>query len=323
MTLRITSQLLASKKIDFIDFGASKTASLEYGKNHFFGKCGLGLDFDDKRVAAMKKAGYECLVVDLTKVILPAKSVKFVKMAHILEHMPDLKAVEKVIKLGAKTATDFLVITGPYFDADEYLASKGFKLHWSDYPDHPCHLKVSELINILDRLAVDSYEIYLRYPINDSSNEHVHPLGSPAWSHRYDQKKHPEKKMEHFDRLVWVDFVCYVQLQKTENWEKIAAGYKNQIPYVDVSSGKKTRWSEQAINKFINLDKIASDEEERADRERERAESLQTKIENLKKELDDVRNSSSWRVARNLQRGSFAARNPKEAIKQAKRKLNP
>lgn len=322
MISSITKKDLSTRKIDFMDFGASKAQSLEYGVNHFFGKKGLGLDIDSDRVRATKKTGYECVTADLTKVILPAKSVKFVKMAHILEHMPDLKAVERVIKLGAETATDFLVITGPYFDADEYLASKGFKLHWSDYPDHPCHLKVSQLIGIIDRLALDSYEIYLRYPINDSSNEHVHPLDSPPWSHSYDPNKHPKKKYEVFKESVWVDFVCYIKLRKLNNWEKITAGYRHQIPFIEVHSGKKTTWSAQAINSFIKLDRAIIHEEERADKEGERANTLQVKVETLKKELDDIRNSSSWRVARNLQRGSFVAKNPKEAFKHAKRKLN-
>src|SRR3990167_3322459 len=292
-------EYLAAGKFDFLDFGASKSASIEYGKAHFFGKRGLGIDLDAERVSATNKAGYDCVVGDITKIKIPKKCVRFVKMAHILEHMPDIKAIESVIKLAEKSATDFLVITGPFFDEDKYLAAEGFKLHWSDYPDHPYHLKVSELVNILNKLKLDNYEIFLRFPIDDSSNQHIHPLNSPPHSHQYDAKIHPPKKHIVFARDIWTDFVCYVQLRRVENWMEITKAYKNQIPYIEQKETMKYVWPRKAVRRYVELDTQNQLLEQEVHE-------LKTKLATTQKKLTDIKNSNSWKIARITQKTSHA-----------------
>jgi hypothetical protein len=244
----------AAGAYDFLDFGASKGASIEFAKEHLFGKKGLGIDLDPDRVEAMNKAGYDCMVGDITDLKLPSNCVEFVKMAHILEHLPDIKGVEDAVACARKSATNFLVITGPFFDEDKYLASKGFKLYWSDYPVHTCHLKVSQLMKILQKLKLSDYELYLRYPLSDSSDEHIQPLNSPSGLHKYDPAIHPPKKHVVFDRAIWTDFVCYVQLKETKNWNEITKAYKNQIPHIEQKGGVKYDWPDKAVKELIAMD---------------------------------------------------------------------
>ncbi len=314
MRTHLQESFIQSNKFDFLDFGAYSGDSLEYGEVHFFGERGLGIDLDPKRVAIMKKAGYDCVVGDLTKIIIPKKCVRFVKMAHILEHMPDYKAIERVVGLAEKSATNFLVITGPYFDEDKYLASKGFKLHWSDYPDHPYHLMVSELVHILNKLKLDNYEIYLRFPILNSSNQHIHPLNSPSHSHLYNPKIHPPKRHVSFNKDIWTDFVCYVQLKETKNWDQITKAYKNQIPYMEVKDGVKYIWPRRAVKKYV-----AMDAENQAMGEKVRG--LQARTSTLQQQLLAIKNSKSWRTARFLQKISFLIRHPRLSVKKIKTKF--
>jgi hypothetical protein len=298
-------------RFDFLDFGASKAASLEFGKKHFFGKRGLGVDLDPERVDAMNREGYDCMVGDLTNLKVPAGCVKFVKMAHILEHMPNLKGVEKALESAKKAATDFLVITGPFFDEDKYLASKGLKLAWADYPEHTCHLTVAQLINILDKLKLDNYEIYLRYPIVDSSSEHVHPLASPPSSHRYDPRLHPSKKRVSFDRPIWTDFVCYVRLKdKVKNWDKITQGYRDQIPYLERLKGAKYMASSRMMDQYHNL--IVNNQ-----KLKEQSIKLSDELSALKQKQSAIQSSRTWKLASSIQ----SAYRPVRVLRAIKQKI--
>lgn len=220
------------KDYDFLDFGASKGGSIDFAKARLGGKRGLGIDINPERVKKMQKAGYDAMVGDFVDLTLPPKCVRFVLMSHILEHVPDLKIVERTIDTARTAATDYLVITGPYFDEDKYLESLGFKFHWSDYRGHTCHLTTSQLMKILKKLELDDYELYLRGPIADSSNRHILPLSTPVDSLHYDPKVHPPKPTVKFGRPIWTDFVCYIRLRDIPNWHELTRGYKEATLYV-------------------------------------------------------------------------------------------
>ncbi len=321
MVVELTKKAFNAKGYDFLDFGASKGASIEFAKNHLFGHKGLGIDIDPKRVKIMKKAGYDCIVGDLTNLKVPDKSVRFVKMAHILEHMEDVKNVQKVVSSAKKAATDFLVITGPFFDADEYLKSQGFKLHWSDYPDHPCHLTTTQLTTILKKLNLNDYDLYLRYPISDSANPHIHPLNSPSWSHQYDPNVHPPKKLVTFSKNVWTDFVCYVRFKELDNWDKITKAYKNQIPYIEHRGQTKYVWPAKAITRFNIIDRELQISDKRASELNAKSKLLNNKVSGLKKQISAIKASKSWAVIRLVQRTYIVARQPKLALKKVRTKL--
>jgi hypothetical protein len=297
-------------KFDFLDFGASKAASLEYGKKHFSGKRGLGVDLNPERVKAMNKLGYDSMVGDLTDLKIPKDCVRFVKMAHILEHMPSLTGVEKAIAAAKKAATDFLVITGPFFDEDDYLKSKGLKPYWSGYKEHTCHLKVLQLIHILNQQKLDNYEIYVRYPMFDSSAEQIHPLNSPAGVHQYDPKAHPPKQKIKFDRIIWTDFVCYVRLRPQKDWKEITKGYSNQIPYMERVEGKELFWPPFILNKFIEIDAQSQQLANSASALRTQKAQLSERVNRLEKELTSIKSSKSWKLTRRFQKSSAVLKNP-------------
>ena len=292
----------ALKGIDFFDFGASKKESIELGQKRFFGKRGMGIDLDPERVAQMNAAGLECMVGDLTDLDVPDNCVRFVKMSHILEHMPDVKGVEKAVASAKKAATDFLVITGPFFDEDEYLASLGLKLDWSDYPEHTCHLTITDMVKILDKLGLKDYDLHVRYLIRDSSSDRIHPLASPAGAHRYDPSIHPKKKQIVFEKKIWTDFVCYVPLKKNiPRWEEITHAYEQQIPFVHCRDGKKTITPDHLLNAFVEVYEQLHQQAMTIRSLKAQTKQLADASHKHKKELHNIQSSKAWRVTRKAQ----------------------
>lgn len=307
---------MSMKPFEFIDLGASKAESLEFGKNRFGAKRGLGIDLDAERVAALNQAGYNAVVGDITRYRVPKKSVRFAKMSHILEHLPDLKGVEAAIKLAAEAATDFLVITGPFFDEDEYLKSEGFKLPWADYPVHTCYLTTGQLRKILANLKLDNYELYLRLPIRDSSHESILPLSAPPSTHYYDRKKQAKKRPVVFEKPIWRDFVCYVQLKpNVKDWAQMTNAYRQQVPYVIKHGQQEAVCPNDFMQKYADL---AAADQTKADQLhdlKKRAKTATEELANARQQLAAIRGSKVWRASGYVRKARAAATRSKAAIK--------
>lgn len=213
-------------EVDFLDFGASKGGSIDFAIRSLGGKSGLGVDNDGAKVARMQSLGYACLEADITSLDMPADSVRFVVMSHILEHLPGLDTVRRTIASAARVATDFIYIQGPYFDADDALATQGFKFYWSDWHGHTFHLTTWELIGLLDELGLANYALFGRVPVADSSDPTIHPLASPRDQHDYRPQLHPPKPTVVFapplhKQPVYREFVCVVRLRDFEGWNAV------------------------------------------------------------------------------------------------------
>ena len=201
---------------DFIDFGASEGSSMDFARNRLGGIRGIGLDIDPDKVARMRDSGHPCLEADITRLDLPQHSVRFVVMSHILEHLPDLATVEKVVAAGLRLVTDFVYIVGPYFDADDYLVTVD---HWTG---HPCHLRITDLQRMLRKMGVDDVATFqVHDEITDSSHPAVHPLDSPPDQHAYDASRHPVKPTLAFDRPTYREMVCVIPVRPLEGMDAL------------------------------------------------------------------------------------------------------
>ena len=130
----------------------------------------MGVDIDPKKVAQMRDLGYDCVEGDVTNLTLPARSVRFVTMSHILEHLPNLEAVRRAVACAARVASDFLFIQGPFFDADGVLRRDGLKFYWSDWTYHTCHLTTDALRATRDELGLHDYVCMGREEIAGSTD---------------------------------------------------------------------------------------------------------------------------------------------------------
>ena len=214
---------------DFLDFGASKGGCIDFALRRLGGRKGLGVDIDPTKVARMRRLGYDCVEGDVTDLRLPARTVRFVTMSHMLEHLPDLDAVRRTIGTAARVASDFLFIQGPYFDADEALAARGLKFYWSDWGGHTCHVTTSRLQSVLDALRLRDYLVMARVPVTDSADPAIHPLSSPRNQHDYQPGEHPDKPFVAFSPPAFPDpiyreWVCVVRLRRSfRGWSDVVS----------------------------------------------------------------------------------------------------
>ena len=226
---------------DFIDFGASLGSSFQFAQERLGGIRGVGIDISPEKVRQMRENGFDCLEGDITRLDLPSQSVRFVIMSHILEHLPDLATVEKVVAAGARLVTDFVYITGPYFDADDYLESHGLKFYWSDWTGHPCHLKVSDLERTLRKLGLGEATFLVGDEVLDSNHPSIHPLDSPPNQHDYDAEKHPPKPYVKFDRPIWREMSCIVRARPLDEMDQLLRARARALPLTEA----KARWEKQ------------------------------------------------------------------------------
>ena len=200
---------------DFIDFGSSRGGCIDFAIKKLGGKRGLGIELHKKRADDLNKKGYPCINADVTTLNLPKKSVRFVTMSHFLEHLHNIPEVLYVIKLAARTTTDFVFIEGPTFDFDDYLKSKGFKFFWCDWTGHTLPMTTGLLKEIFKKLKLSNYTLLVekRY-ITNSLSPDIHPLNSPKNQHAYNIAKHPLKETIKFDAKIFRSFIFFIWLKK-------------------------------------------------------------------------------------------------------------
>jgi hypothetical protein len=211
-------------KYDFIDFGSSKGGCIDFALKKLGGRCPLGVEINKKKLKNLTKKGYACIYGDVLNLAneLPKKSIRFVTMSHFLEHLNSINEVEKVIKIAADLATEFIFIQGPSFDFDQYLKSLGLKFFWADWTGHKTKVTINNLTTICEKLQLPSYNLLIEVPyVTDSSSPDIHPLNSPKDQFEYKKRTHPKKKIKTFDIKIHRSFIFYVWLQHTFQREQL------------------------------------------------------------------------------------------------------
>jgi len=164
----------------FLDFGCSKGNSVLVFQRKFGGP-GIGIDINEKKLAAAREAGVDARKVDLFAERLPSNCVRFVTMIHVLEHLHSERQVKTFLQQGIRAAREFVLIRFPYFDADGVLAHHGFKFYHSDWRSHPMPLSTLQIFRCLRDVANDkvkSFYIAGRQPLNGEV-EGIVPLEAP------------------------------------------------------------------------------------------------------------------------------------------------
>lgn len=199
---------------DFVDLGSKDGGSIEYAMKRLGGKKGLGIDIRSEYVKRAQEKGHDVIEGDATNLNLPDKCVRFTVISHFLEHLPGMAEVKKTIRNSIRISKEFVFIQGPVFDFDEYLNSLGLKTYWSDWPNgHTCHLKTRELIEVIREIGDYNYSLKYKIKIDNSDSKNIHPINSPHSQHEYDTKVHPPKKTINFDRDIFREFECLINIK--------------------------------------------------------------------------------------------------------------
>ncbi len=184
---------------DYVDFGCSNGGSMEFAQRHLKGQRGLGIDIDERKVAAAKSKGYEAQVGDLTKPQQFSGHVRFSTIVHFLEHVPSATTAHQILGTAALISEEFVFIRQPWFDSDGALASLNLKLYWSDWTGHTNHMTSLQLYISLLQLGneglVKEFSIFGHYAVKDTSDTCLIPLNEKRNSHHYNPSDHGSKNM--------------------------------------------------------------------------------------------------------------------------------
>ena len=138
------------KSVKFLDFGCSAGSSIAAMQNKF-SVTGLGIDIDDQKLELARSKGLNAVNFDLINGVVPANSVEFVTMIHVLEHLNSIDEAARFITQGVRAATKFVFIRIPNFDVDGLLIKHGVKFYHSDWSGHRLHLSSLQLYLICVR----------------------------------------------------------------------------------------------------------------------------------------------------------------------------
>jgi hypothetical protein len=205
-------------KFDYIDIGCKKGSSTHLCQNILGGSVGLGIDINANHVAAYSSAGGVGMIADASNLNLPDNIVDFSVLSHILEHLPNLDSVNKVISESLRVSRKFVYIVGPFFDEDDYLKSLGLKFFWSDWVWHPTHVGTSDIVQAIEMSGVRcKAEIYGRIPIVDSADHNVLNITEPKNQTFHDLKIHKQKTFVKFTRTLFKEVCAIVIKDDTYN----------------------------------------------------------------------------------------------------------
>jgi hypothetical protein len=210
---------------DFVDFGCSSGGSMQFAKHKLGGSRGVGLDIDQNKVDASRRAGFDAHVADVTAIDANSTgTVRFVTMMHFLEHLYTLEMAEKCIRSACSIADEFVFIRQPFFDADDYLAEFGLRLYWSHWHGHRNHMTAADFQRILEDLLsqgqIRRFILFNRTKITDSDDPCVHPLSSPINQHQWEAGKHAPKDYHEFDTGVYREVGAIIQTRAPKLDEK-------------------------------------------------------------------------------------------------------
>lgn len=201
---------------DFVDLGTCDGGGFTIAARQG-GRKGLGFDLEPIFVRQALARDIDVALYDICDLTTEVACVDFAVCSHILEHLPSLAHIERVLLSLRRLCRDYLLISGPVFDDEDYLETLGIKALHSLMRDHTCKIRVSELQSILHTIGCRDYLLALTEPIQSSMNHWLYSSkqivpDSGLWT--YDAAKHLPKPKVEFDRPIHRDFVCIVPLHK-------------------------------------------------------------------------------------------------------------
>ena len=200
-------------QLDFLDIGGGTGGSFALVKKRFKCERGLAIDIEKKKIDQAIANGIPAIQLDATNLnIFQDNACRLVSMVHMLEHLPSKSLASSTLHECARVASDFLFIRGPMFYLD-YLASYGLKFYWSDWKGHTLMIEPGDILAMIDRHLIDSFEVRYIKQVESSSDTCIHPLEGKTDRHEYDALIDPPKRMNIvFDRPIYKEFELTIKL---------------------------------------------------------------------------------------------------------------
>lgn len=220
--MKLLSRVRHNWNFDFIDLGTKEGGSIQYCKERFGVRDGIGVDLRKRMVDKAIAKGYTVIHADALE-YNPPRKVKFVSMLDFLEHLPNEQVATAMLEKYRDLATDFLFIRHPSFEDYLYLKSEGLKFTWHEWKDHTNRLLVSDYTRIFHQLGLYQYNIQYRMPVTNSSHYQIVPIGAEEDTLKYDKKLHGAKPKLKFPRTLYGQIDIFVALRpfSKSDWQKI------------------------------------------------------------------------------------------------------
>jgi len=212
---------------DFVDLGAKNGKMENYAQKTFNGQRGLHFEIDEECIKTMEENNISCVQADVTNLTLPENCVDFVISTGTIEHLMNLEAVKKMIEISIIAAKDFVYLTWPWFDSDDYLKDLGFIPFPSTWDIHSCHVSISDLKNILKELSLDG--MFMAWPrVPDSNYYSILPINDPDGNptkngyeyYEGGEEKYGRKEFVTFTEPVYYESVCFITLRDSQKSRK-------------------------------------------------------------------------------------------------------
>lgn len=199
------------KSYKFLDVGCKVGGSFDVSKEFGYKKEeGLGIDISESHVKNFIDAGYNGMVADATNLPFEDNSFELSIFNHVIEHLADEETGKKALDECLRVSSKYVFLGLPYFDADEYLNSLGFKLFFSDWTGHRNKVHLKKIQE--EYLKNYNYELKLNKKITDSHFPEILPLDSQKDSHHYNEKIHGYKEKISFTEDVWRDITILIKI---------------------------------------------------------------------------------------------------------------
>lgn len=181
--------------LDFIDIGGSKGGSFKHIKTQFGLTNGLAVDIDPRKVQLALQNNVPMVQMDATQMsIFTDDACKLVSCMHILEHLPDLRAVRRVLREALRVAKETIYIRGPMF-YKAALAQKGVQFYWTHWTGHTCLVEPVQLISIMRELGATKFKLNYRQPVRSSNDPCIHSVLGKIDRHAYNPVIDPPKPL--------------------------------------------------------------------------------------------------------------------------------
>lgn len=206
---------------DFLDFGCSQGRSIAFARERLGGTRGLGIDIDPRKVLQARNLGFDVLEADASTLDSDRfDGIRFVIMSHFLEHLPTFDLARRIMTSAINTASEFVFIRQPYFEADGYLFGKGLKLYWSDWEGHRNKMSSLDFYRVCERLnasgAFKRFCVARRYPVLSSSDDVIINLHDGHDRHKWERGSDREKPAIHFSEGTVFQEICCVMSKQAE-----------------------------------------------------------------------------------------------------------
>lgn len=205
-------EALYARDVDCWDFGAD-TNSLAFAREHLGVRRPVGVNLEAERLDRIRAAGEIAVHCDVLRIPRPGR-VRCVVLSHFVEHLPSLDACAKAIGLALASATEMVVISGPYFEDDDWLRPQGYKFNWGDWVDHTSRHSLSHVLDALRAHGADSVTVSLGFPCADTSAATIHAVDEAPNQDQYDPAKHRPKAAVALPRPAYQEFVVVASLDR-------------------------------------------------------------------------------------------------------------